>query len=66
MFTTFISFHIILLIIIQELSLWRSGSVWDFELGRPGFDSQHGSHCVIEAGGMCKLTVALTSGRFVH
>ena len=26
----------------------------------------HGSHCVIEAGRMCKLTVALTSGWLVH
>ena len=41
-------------------------SVRDSELGRPGFDSLHGSHCVIEAGRMCKLMVAVTSGRLVH
>ena len=27
---------------------------------------QHGFHCVIEAGGMCTLMVAVTSGRLVH
>ena len=50
------------------LSKWRSGNVWDSELGRPGFGSMHGSHCVIEAGGMFKLIVhvALTSGQCVH
>ena len=42
------------------------GSVRDSELGGPGSLPQHGSHCVIEAGGMCKLTVALISGRLVH
>ena len=41
-------------------------SMWDSEVSRPGFDSPHGSHCVIEAGAMCKLTVAVTSGQLVH
>ena len=26
----------------------------------------HGSHYGIEAGGMCKLTVVVTSGQLVH
>ena len=51
---------------IIRLSLWCSGSVRDSELGRPGFNSPHGSHCVIVAGGMCKLTVVVTSGWLAH
>ena len=47
-------------------SLWRSGSMLDSELGGPGSIPQHSSHCVIEAGGMCKLMVAVTGGRLVH
>ena len=48
------------------LSLWHSGSVRDSESVDPVSSPQHSSHCVIEAGGMCKLTVALTSGWLVH
>ena len=48
------------------LSLWCSGSMQDSQLGMPGSLPDHGSHCMIEAGEMCKLTVVLTSGRLVH
>ena len=51
------------------MSLWRSGSVQDSQLGVPG-SFPHGSHYVIEADEMSTLTVALTvaltSGRRVH
>ena len=52
------------LTIVYSLSLWCSGSVHDSELGRLGLDTLQGSHCVIEAGGICK--VAVTSGLLVH
>ena len=52
-------------ICMVSLSLWHSGSVWDSEVGRLGFDSLQGSHCVIEAGGMCKLMVAVTGEQIV-
>ena len=43
-------------------SLWRSGSVRDSELSGQGLSPQHCSHCVIEAGRMCKLMLAVTGG----
>ena len=47
-------------------SMWHSGSVRDSQPARPGSLPEGVSHCVIEAGEMCRLTVALTSGRLVH
>ena len=51
---------------VQDLSLWHSGSVRDSQPSGPVSLPEEVSHCVIEAGKMCKLTVALTSGRLVH
>ena len=48
----------------EEELIFNFCLVWDSELGRLGFDSPHDSHCVIEACGMCKVTV--TSGGLVH
>ena len=47
-------------------SSMNSGSMRDSELGGPGSIPQHGSHCVIEVGGMCKLMVVVTGERLVH
>ena len=56
----------VLLQCCYSLSLWRSGSVQDSQLAGPVSLPVDVSHCMIEAGEMCKLMVALTSGRLVH